>query len=212
LTVRRAAQARPTRGGRLLCLTLPLAAFLLPCTAAAQERGGDAGKGRSSATRFASFDVGFGAVKPVDASWGLSYGVAFDVANLLVPGTSMRFGFRFWTSDDEGVDSRVVDLDDSVFDIMLKKQFGSSAFDAYAGLGIGAHVVNARYADRIEEQEARDGFHVGLDGLLGVQTSLADEGFISLFVEAQGSLMSEVSQVVLHTGIRIRFDRLGTGG
>ncbi len=189
--------------GALLCV--PLA----PSLAAGQD---DPGNGGANRTRFASFDVGFGGVKPVDASWGLSYGVAFDVANLLIRGASLRFGFRFWTADDTAADGRVVNLDDSVFDILVKKHFGPESLGAYAGLGVGAHIVNARFEDLIEEKEERDGFHIGLDGLLGVQKSLADNGFITLFLEGQGSLVSEVSQVVLHVGIRIRFDRLGTGG
>jgi hypothetical protein len=186
-------------------------ALLLPTTAAAQSA--DSGSSeRDSGTRFASFDVGFGGVKPVDASWGLSYGVAFDVANLLLRGVSMRFGFRFWTSEDLQADERIVDLDDSVFDIMVKKQFGPESLGAYGGLGVGAHVVNARYRDPGDVSEDRDGFHLGLDGVLGVQKSLADNGFITLFLEGQGSLLSDVSHLALHTGIRIRFDRLGTGG
>lgn len=148
----------------------------------------------------------------MDASWGLSYGVAFDVANLLIRGPSMRFGFRFWTSDEKLPDGRVVDLDDSVFDIIVKLHFGPESLGAYGGLGLGAHIVNARFEDRIEEKEDRDGFHLGFDGLLGVQKSLADNGFITLFMEGQGSLVKEVSHVALHVGIRIRFDRLGTGG
>jgi len=208
---RRGADAHLRRAPRRLCLVLALAASLAPGAAAAQERD-DARTQAASRTRFASFDIGFGAVKPVDASWGLSYGVAFDVANLLVQGASMRFGFRFWTADDEALNARIVDLDDSVFDIMLKKPFGPESVGAYVGLGVGAHVINARFADRFEEQEARDGFRVGLDGVLGAQTSFADNGFISGFLEVQGSLVSEVSQVVFHTGIRIRFDRLGAGG
>jgi hypothetical protein len=192
-----------------LCAGAAICGFLAPASACGQDSpGGD----DSRHTRFASFDIGFGGVKPVDASWGLSYGVAFDVANLFVRGASLRFGFRFWTADAPGADGRTVDLDDSVFDIVLKKQLGPESLGAYAGLGVGAHIVNARYADRIEEQEGRDGFHVGLDGLLGVQKSLADEGFITLFLEGQGSLLTEVSQVALHIGIRIRFDRLGAGG
>lgn len=182
---------------------------LVPSSAAAQD---DSASANASRTRFASFDVGFGGVKPVDASWGLSYGVAFDVANLLIRGASLRFGFRFWTAEDSQPDGRVVELDDSVFDVMVKKHFGPESLGAYAGLGLGAHIVNARFEERIEEKEERDGFHLGLDGLLGVQKSLADNGFITLFLEGQGSLVKEVSHGALHVGIRIRFDRLGTGG
>ena len=196
--------------GRLaICVGALLCVPLAPSHAAGQDNPGNGGADR---TRFASFDVGFGGVKPVNASWGLSYGVAFDVANLLIRGASLRFGFRFWTADDTGADGRVVNLDDSVFDILVKKHFGPESLGAYAGLGVGAHIVNARFEDLIEDKEERDGFHIGLDGLLGVQKSLADNGFITLFLEGQGSLVSEVSQVVLHVGIRIRFDRLGTGG
>lgn len=159
-------------------------------------------------TRFASFDVGLGGVKPVDADWGLSYGVAFDVANLLIRGTSLRFGFRFWTSESTAEDGRAVDLDDSVFDVMVRKGFGGESFGGYGGIGVGLHVVNARFQRVIDEKEARDGANVALDGVLGVQASVADRGFISVFVEAQGGLMNEASHVAGHAGIRIRFDRL----
>ncbi len=192
-----------------ICVGALLCAPLAPSLAAGQD---DPGNGEANRIRFASFDVGFGGVKPVNASWGLSYGVAFDVANLLIRGASLRFGFRFWSADDAAADGRVVNLDDSVFDILVKKHFGPESLGAYAGLGVGAHIVNARFEDLIEDKEERDGFHIGLDGLLGVQKSLADNGFITLFLEGQGSLVSEMSQVVLHVGIRIRFDRLGTGG
>ena len=200
---------RPGRPARAFHAAAVLGVLLLPASASAQSEDPRSGTPR---TRFASFDVGFGAVKSIDASWGLSYGVAFDVANLLIRGTSIRFGFRFWTADDTSADGRIVDLDDSVFDVIVKKHFGPESLGAYAGLGVGAHVVNARFADRIEEKEARDGFRIGLDGVLGVQKSLADNGFITLFLEGQGSLASKVSQVALHVGIRIRFDRLGAGG
>jgi hypothetical protein len=73
-------------------------------------------------------------------------------------------------------------------------------------------VVNALYRDLADVSEERDGFHIGLDGSLGVRKSLADNGFITLFPEGQGSLPSDVSHLARLTGIRIRFDRLGTGG
>ncbi len=202
-------RAVSSNGFLAICVGALLCVPLTPSLAAGQDDPGDGGAYR---TRFASFDVGFGGVKPVDASWGLSYGVAFDVANLFIRGASLRFGFRFWTADDTAPDGRVVALDDSVFDIMVKKHFGPESLGAYAGLGVGAHIVNARFEERIDQKEERHGFHVGLDGLLGVQKSLADNGFITLFFEGQGSLVSEVSHVALHVGIRIRFDRLGTGG
>ena len=194
-----------SQAGRVRLLALPVCfAMLCPAAAVAQQRDTI----DPNRTRFASFDVGFGGVKPVDASWGLTYGVAFDVANLLIKGAALRFGFRFWTSESEASDGRVVDLDDSVFDIMVKKQFGPDSFGAYGGLGVGLHVINARFRQAIDEKESRDGVRVGLDGVLGLQKSLADRGFISLFLEALGSLLSEASHVALHVGIRIRFDRL----
>jgi hypothetical protein len=191
--------------GRFRLLALPVLLLLLvPASGRAQQR-----EARDpDRTRFASFDVGFGGVKPVDASWGLSYGVAFDVANLFIRGASIRFGFRFWTAESTADDGRIVDLDDSVFDVILKTDLGPESLGAYGGLGLGLHVINARFQQAIEEKESRDGLNVALDGVLGLQKSLADRGFISLFVEAQGSLMSEASHVALHLGIRIRFDRL----
>ena len=191
--------------GRLRRSALPvLLSLVLPSLALAQQPEARA----PDRTRFASFDVGFGGAKPVDASWGLSYGVAFDVANLFIRGTSMRFGFRFWTAESRAEDGRIVDLDNSVFDVMLKKHFGPETVGAYGGLGIGLHVINARFEQAADEKESRDGLNVALDGVLGLQKSLADNGFISLFLEALGSLMSEASHVALHVGIRIRFDRL----
>jgi hypothetical protein len=151
-------------------------------------------------------------MKPVDSKWGLSYGAAFDVANLLVRGASVRLGFRFWAADSWDETGRPVDLDDSVFDLVLKKDFGPGPLEAYAGLGVALHVIDARYGDFLEEKESRDGVRFGLEGILGVQGPVADGGFISLFLEGQGSVISDVSQGVLHVGVRIRFDRLGTGG
>ena len=167
---------------------------------------------RSQRTHFASFDVGVGGTKPVDAEWGLSYGVASDVANLVVRGASMRFGFRFWASDSRDASGRAVDIDDAVFDIVLKKHLGPESLGAYAGLGVGLHVIDARYGDFSDEKEERDGARFGLQGILGLQKPVVDEGFISLFLEGQGSLVADISHGVLHVGVRIRFDRLGTGG
>ena len=53
---------------------------------------------------------------------------------------------------------------------------------------------------------------MGLEGILGLEFPLVDQGFVSLFGEGQGSLVSQLSQLSLHAGVRILFDRLGTGG
>jgi hypothetical protein len=191
--------------GRFPGFALPLLlALLAPSSATAQQREAP----DPDRTRFSSFDVGFGGVKAVDASWGLSYGAAFDVDNLFIKGTSLRFGFRFWTADSRARDGRAVDLDDSVFNIMLKKSFGTDSFGGYGGMGGSLHVINARFQEAIDVKERRDGVNVALDGVLGVQKSLADHGFISLFTEAHGSLLNDASHIALHAGIRIRFDRL----
>lgn len=192
---------------RAVAPVLLAAVPLTPGVAAAQDGGQSAAR-----TRFASFDVGFGGVKPVDAQWGLSYGVAFDVANLFVRGASLRFGFRFWTADSEGSDGRPVELDDSVFHVTLRTYFGPESLGAYGALGPAVHVLNGRFGDMFEEKEERDGVRVGLEGVLGFEKSLADEGFIAVFLEGQGGLVKDVSHVALHMGLRIRFDRLGTGG
>jgi hypothetical protein len=191
-----------------LAAVLGTTILIIPEHAIAQDTGSESG----ARTRFASFDVGFGGVKPVDAEWGLSYGVAFDVANLFIRGASLRFGFRFWTADSEAADGRPVELDDSVFDVTVKKHFGPESLGAYAALGPAVHVVNARFRNMIDEKEERDGVRVGLEAILGLEKSLADEGFITLFLEGRGGLVQDVSQLALHVGIRIRFDRLGTGG
>ncbi len=168
--------------------------------------------GESSRTRFASFDVGFGVVLPEEGRVGISYGVGVDVANLLIRGVSIRFGFRFWTSEDVLPDGRQVDLDDSILSIMVKKSFTLGRLDAYGGLGPGGHFISARYHELAAETEKRDGFRLGLEGILGLEFPVVDQGFVSLFAEGQGSLVSELSQLSLQAGVRIRFDRLGTGG
>lgn len=167
---------------------------------------------RSSRTRFASFDVGMGIVLPEGAQVGISYGVGVDVANLLIHGASIRFGFRFWTSEDGLPDGRTVDLDDAVLSIMVKKGLTLGRLDAYAGLGAGGHFISARFDDLAAAADERNGFQPGLEGILGLEYPLADRGFVSLFAEGQGSLVSDLSQLSLQAGVRIRFDRLGTGG
>lgn len=172
--------------------------------AAGESRGG---------TRFASFDVGFGAAFPDEGRTGISYGVGVDVANLLIRGAAIRFGFRFWTSEDGQPDGRVVDLDDTVFSVALKKSVPLGRVEAYVGIGAAAHFVSARYEDFVEvEGDDRDGFHPGLEGLAGLEMPLVDRGFVSVFAEGQGSLLADLPHGSLHAGVRIRFDRLGTGG
>jgi len=134
------------------------------------------------------------------------------VANLLIRGTAIRFGFRFWTSDDVLPDGQLVDLDDAVLSIMVKKNFTLGRVDAYGGLGAGGHFISARFHELASETEDRDGFRPGLEGILGLGFPIVDQGFVSLFAEGQGSLVSGLSQLALHAGVRIRFDRLGTGG
>jgi hypothetical protein len=206
-----ARRASPATGG-LLFLTL-----LLPPTVLAQETVPTADSAASSdaeanRTRFASFDVGFGVVLPEEGQAGISYGVGVDVANLLIRGVSIRFGFRFWTSEDYLPDGRLVDLDDSILSIMVKKNFTLGRLDAYGGLGPGGHFISARFHEEIAQTEERNGFRLGLEGILGVEFPVVDQGFVSLFAEGQGSLVEDLSQLSLHAGVRIRFDRLGTGG
>jgi hypothetical protein len=170
------------------------------------------GEPDSDRTRFASFDVGFGVVLLVEGQVGVSYGIGVDVANLLIRHTSIRFGFRFWTSEDRLADGRLVDLDDAVLSILLKKNISLGRLDGYAAVGPGGHFISARFGDFADQLDKRNGFRMGLEGILGLEFPLVDRGFVSLFAEGQGSLVSELSQLSLHGGVRIRFDRLGTGG
>lgn len=161
---------------------------------------------------FSSFDVGMGGVFVVDGDPGVSYSAAVDVANLLVRGAALRFGFRFWSSGSVAADGREVDLDDTTVSLTVKKRFWDGATSLYGALGVGFHFIAARFGDFIDEKEKRDGFHPGLDGVLGLELPVADRGFLSVFLEGQGSLLAEVSHASVHAGVRVRFDRLGSGG
>jgi hypothetical protein len=171
-----------------------------------------AGPTDADGIRFASFDVGFGVVLPEEGQVGISYGIGVDVSNLLIRHTAVRFGFRFWTSEDRLADGRLVDLDDAILSIMLKKNVAIGRLDGYAAVGPGGHFISARFGDFADQLDKRNGFRLGLEGILGLEFPLVDQGFVSLFGEGQGSLVSELSQLSLHAGVRIRFDRLGTGG
>lgn len=182
---------------RIETAALAAAALLaFPVGALAQEDRG---------VRFASFDVGVGGAFPRDASVGLSYGAGADVANLLLDGTSLRFGFRFWSTDDEAAG---VDIDDGLLELLLKTHLGSGPFRGYAGLGFGAHFVSARLADAPEVLDERDGFHPGLQLLLGAELDLGRDRFMAAFVEGTGSVMSDLPHGLLQAGVRVRFDRL----
>ena len=201
---------------RRVCAILALL-LAVPSAAAGQEEAAPADEiapesGDGGRTQFASFDVGFGVTVPQDASVGISYGAAVDVANLLIRGTAIRFGFRFWTSDDELPDGRLVDLDDSILSLIVKKNVQLGRLDAYGGIGGAGHFVSARFHEFLEQTEKRNGFRFGLEGILGLELPVVDDGFVSLFAEGQGSLVKDLSQVSLHGGVRIRFDRLGGSG
>lgn len=157
---------------------------------------------------FASFDVGIGGVFPRAASAGLSYGAGVDVANLLLGGTSTRLGFRFWSATDE---ENAVDIDDGLLELLVKAHLGSDPVRGYAGFGLGAHFVSARFAASPEVEDERDGFHPGLQLVLGAEAGLGDEGFLAVFIEGVGSIVSDVRHGLIHAGVRVRFDRLGGG-
>lgn len=183
-------------------LALCLAAGLLGAgTAAAQEPAEE-----SHATRFSSFDVGIGPVLPEGLDTGLSYGAGFDVANLFVPGTSMRFGFRFWSSEDPAAG---IDIDDGVLEVLLKVHFDHDRWRGYAGAGFGAHFISARLAATPEITDTRDGFEPGLQLLGGVEMTVGDDGFLAVFVEGEGALLSDLRHALVQAGVRVRFDRLG---
>lgn len=169
--------------------------------------GASAAAGQDTRVRFASFDVGLGGVAVRGMPPGLSYGVGADVANLPFAGLSGRFGFRFWSTSRPGA-SVVVDIDDTVFELVLKKHLGAGSTRGYVGAGVGAHAVSARVRFEPDVDDPRDGFHPGLQLLLGAETGLGDD-FLAAFVEAAGSVMSDVRHVMLQAGLRVRFDRLG---
>jgi hypothetical protein len=179
-----------------------VALLLVPGSAAGTQGGEDGGE---DGVRFASFDVGLGAVVPEDASAGLSYGVGFDLANLPVRGVAARLDFRFWSATD---DAAGVDIDDGLLELLVKAHLGSGRLRAYAGAGFGAHFVAARLADAPEVPDERDGFHPGLQLLLGAETGLGRDRFLAAFVEGVGSLVSEPRHAIVQAGVRVRFDRL----
>lgn len=186
-----------------------------PAAAGAQEAGVPDRSVRGNertGPRFAGFDVGFGGAFPDEGRIGISYGVGVDVADLLIRDAAIRFGFRFWTSEDEQPDGRVVDLDDTVFSVSVKKSFPLGRVESYVGVGLGGHFISARYDEFVDEEDDRDGFRPGLEGLAGLELPVVDRGFVSVFVEGQGSLLADLPQGSIHAGVRIRFDRLGTGG
>lgn len=165
-----------------------------------------AAAGQQRDVRFSSFDVGIGLVAPDDASLGLTYGVGFDVADLPLQGLSTRFGFRFWSSDDEPAG---VDLDDGMLELLVKAHVDAGAARAYGGIGFGAHFIAARFADAPGVEEARDGFRPGLQALAGVETSIGADRFLEAFVEAVGSWLADVPHAVVQAGVRVRFDGRG---
>ena len=138
---------------------------------------------------------------------GLSYGVGADIANLPFSGLSGRFDFRFWSTSSEGP-GESIDVDDALFELALKKHLGGRSTRAYAGIGVGAHLVSARQRFEPGVEDPRDGFHPGLQLLLGAETGLGDE-FLAAFVEGVGSVVSDIRHVMLQAGVRVRFDRLG---
>lgn len=154
---------------------------------------------------FASFDVGIGAVAPEDVSTGLSYGVGFDLANLPARGVSARLGFRFWSATD---DAAGVDIDDGLLELLVKAHLGSGRLRGYAGAGFGAHFVSARLAAEPEVNDERDGFHPGLQLLLGAEAGLGRDRFLAAFVEGVGSLGPDPRHAIVQAGVRVRFDRL----
>jgi len=176
-----------------LLAALSLASSAPP--AVAQDRG----------VHFASFDVGIGGVAVRGTSPGLSYGVGADLANLPFRGLSGRFGFRFWSTSDAVAGA---DIDDNLFEVMVRKYVGEGSVRGYAGAGFGAHFVSARLRDDPAVEDARDGFHPGLQLQLGAEVGLGDE-FLAAFIEGVGSVTSDVRHAMVQAGIRVRFNRLG---
>lgn len=157
-------------------------------------------------TRFASFDVGIGPVLPDGADTGLSYAAGFDVADLFIRGTAMRFGFRFWSSEDAAAG---VDIDDGVLEVLLKVHFGREPWRAYVGAGFGGHFISARLAAMPEVTDALDGFEPGLQLLAGAEVTVGDRGFLAVFVEGEGAVVADLRHALVQAGVRVRFDRLG---
>lgn len=155
--------------------------------------------------RFSAFDVGIGAVLPDGASIGLAYAAGAELANFPFHGLATRLAFRFWSADDEPMD---VDIDDGSINLLVKAFLERGDLRGYAGLGFGAHFVSARFAETPEIEDERDGFHPGLQLLLGGELGLGDP-FLALFLEGEGSVISDVPHATVLAGLRVRFDRLG---
>lgn len=181
-------------------------ALLFVQPAAGRGQDAAAGAGGEAGVHFASFDVGIGGVAPENAGVGLSYGVGFDLANLPARDLSARFGFRFWSASD---DAAGVDIDDGLLELLVKAHLGSGSLRGYVGAGFGAHFVSARLAETPEVSDERDGFHPGLQVLLGAEAGLGQDGFLAAFVEGAGSLVSGSRHAIVQAGLRVRFDRLG---
>ncbi|MFQ5747159.1 MAG: hypothetical protein ACE5HF_08080 [Gemmatimonadota bacterium] len=196
--------------GIRLALAVAALAVGLPGSVRAQEEA--AGRGEADGghpTRFSSIDVELGGAAIDGAQLGISYGAGFDIANLFVPGALTRFGFRFWATEDRTAAGRRIEINDFAFGFMIRKRFGSEGFAALVGLGPGLHLVSAGFPDRIGETEERDGAKAGLDASIGIEISIGDDGFASVFSEGTASLVSRVSHASILAGIRLRFDRLG---
>ncbi|MFQ5890014.1 MAG: hypothetical protein ACE5JR_08160 [Gemmatimonadota bacterium] len=163
---------------------------------------------RTSRVAFASMDVSLGGTLVDDADPNISYGAGTDIANLILPRTLFRVGFRFWSGDDTS-GPRTVEIDDFTLSLMLRKRFTDRGVSLYGGLGPGLHFVAARFDDRIAEKERRDAFRLGVDGQFGLEFAVGEDGFVNAFAEATGSLVDKVSHLSLQGGLRLRFDSLG---
>lgn len=176
---------------------------LLPGAARAQERSVNDPSG------FVSLDVSTGPTWVRSADLALGYGAGMEIADLPVPHTLTRFGFRFWTTEDPTGARDTVLIDDFAFSVQLRRRVGGRTLGLYGGVGPSLHLVTADLSSDITATETRDGVKPGADFTLGAELAPSDPGFLQLFVEGTGSLVSKVSHLSLQGGLRLHFDRLG---
>jgi len=159
---------------------------------------------------FVAADVSMGAVLIQNAEPGIGFTVGADVSNLILKGFSTRFAFRLWASENVLGPISTVELSDFAIGVMERLYLGEPGFALYGGLGLSMHIISARIRGT-DLTGSRNGVRPGVDLLFGMEIPLAEEGFITFFADATGSLVPQISQAWFQLGLRLRFDSLSGG-